>query len=511
MFKKIYAFGGRIKSFLFENRTLRQTVVKNTFWLGVSNIGGRLLRAIIIIYAARVLGAEGWGVFSYAITITTVLTLFVDIGINNILMREVAKTKNIEERSEILSTSLWLKIILLALGVFVVIFIAPLFTKIQAAKTILPIVSLILVFDTLREFGLSLIRGIEKMEMEAGLFILTNIAIVAFGFALLYFSPTIISFTFSYALGTGVGAIATFLVIKKYIKRLLFGFSSRLIKYILASAWPFAISGILGMLMLNADIIILGWLRSPQEIGFYSAATRIVQLLYILPGVLGASTLPIFSRLANRDNQKMRLLIEQLLLVLFLVSLPMALGGIILGKQIMSFIFGGGYEPGAIPFQILMATLLIDYPAVILSFAIFSYNRQKELIAYSALGGIINIILDFLLIPKFGLAGCASATLAAQLISNGYLWRTIKRINYFQVLPYLKKVIGSSAIMAIIVFMLLWKGLGVLAIIGISMGSYFCCLYLFKEPILKEIKSLLQAHIFTPEKPAPAGLPFSSF
>ncbi|MCL5004783.1 MAG: hypothetical protein M1170_02470, partial [Patescibacteria group bacterium] len=58
----------KIKSFLFENKTTRQTIAKNTFWLFFGEISSRVLRAAIVIYAARVLGADGWGVFSYAIT-----------------------------------------------------------------------------------------------------------------------------------------------------------------------------------------------------------------------------------------------------------------------------------------------------------------------------------------------------------------------------------------------------------------------------------------------------------
>jgi O-antigen/teichoic acid export membrane protein len=498
----------KIKSFLFENQTIRQTVVKNTFWLAVSNIGGRLLRAIIIIYAARVLGAKGWGVFSYAVTLAAFFTVFVDIGINNIVMREIARVRDIAKRSEILSTSLWLKIILLAIGVFIIIFLAPRFTTIQAAKKILPIIALILAFDTLREFGSSLIRGVEKMEIETGLFILTNIAIIAFGFLLLWLSPTVVSFTFSYAIGTGVGAIATLFVIKKYVRGLLSSFSGRLIKFIITSAWPFAISGVLGMLMLNADILILGWLRSAQEVGFYSAANRIIQLLYVLPSVLALSVLPTFSRLADKDNPKMRFVVERVLSLVFLAALPMAAGGVILGKPIITLIFGGGYASGAIPFQILMATLIIDYSAVTLSQAIFSYNRQKNLIVYSAIGGITNIALDLIFIPKFGMIGCAGATLIAQLLSNIYLWRTMKTINNFHILPYLKKIFIATIAMSIVSFSFLFLGLNVLVIIGSSILVYFGCLYLLKEPVLKEVKVLLQSHIFTQEKPAPVTLPF---
>lgn len=501
----------RIKSFLFENQTVRQTVAKNTFWLTVSNVGGRLLRAVIIIYAARVLGAGEWGAFSYAITLAAFLTVFVDIGINNIVMKEVAKAKNIVGRSEILSTALWLKIILLIIGLFVIIFLAPRFTTIEAAKALFPIVAFVLVFDILREFGSSLIRGIEKMELEAGLFILTNIAIVTLGFLLLRFSPTVTSFTFSYAVGTGIGTIATLFVIKKYVRGLFSGFSRKLLRPILASAWPFAISGILGMLMLNADILILGWLRSAEEVGFYSAANRIVQLLYLLPSIITFSILPTFSRLAYQDDSKLRLALERILSLLFLVALPMAAGGVILGKEIMTFVFGAGYAPGAVSFQILMATLIIDYSAVVLSFTVFSYNRQKNLIVYSAIGGATNIVLDLLLIPKFGMVGCAWATFIAQLLSNIYLWRTMKSINDFHILPYLKKISAAAIVMTLTSFALLLLGLNVLVIIGFSIFVYFGCLYLLKEPVLKEIKNLLQSHILTQEKPAPVTLPPDSF
>ena len=97
MFKKI-------KAFLFENTTTKQTVAKNTIWLSISNFGGRLIKAIIIIYAARVLNTDGYGVFSYAITLAGFLTLFMDPGINGILMRNYAKAGE-KERREINRTN----------------------------------------------------------------------------------------------------------------------------------------------------------------------------------------------------------------------------------------------------------------------------------------------------------------------------------------------------------------------------------------------------------------------
>src|SRR3990170_334910 len=72
----------KIKKFLLNNESTAQTIVKNTFWLSLSESVGRALRIAIIIYAARVLGAAGWGTFSYMASLAAVFTIFADIGIS---------------------------------------------------------------------------------------------------------------------------------------------------------------------------------------------------------------------------------------------------------------------------------------------------------------------------------------------------------------------------------------------------------------------------------------------
>lgn len=104
------------KNFFLKNQTLRQTVFKNTFWLFIGQISGRVLRAAIVIYAARVLGAPEWGVFSYAISIAALLTIFTDLGINAMLVKASARLEPIaaeNHRRQIISTSLFIKTIMI--------------------------------------------------------------------------------------------------------------------------------------------------------------------------------------------------------------------------------------------------------------------------------------------------------------------------------------------------------------------------------------------------------------
>jgi O-antigen/teichoic acid export membrane protein len=492
----------KVKDLLFRNTSTRQTVAKNTFWLAVSNIGGRLLRAIIIIYAARVLGTEQWGVFSYAITLAAFLTIFIDFGINNILTRETAKLDDIAARLRVLGTAFVLKGVLLALGILIIIYIAPLATTIAAAKALFPVVALIVVFDTIREFGLSLVRGLEKMEWEAGLFLLTNVAIVLFGFLFLALGRNVMNFTYAYAAGTGVGALATAYALRSYLGSIFTGFRRSLVKFILVSAWPFAISGILGTLLTNTDILVIGWFRSAEEIGQYAAGLRIVQLLYILPAILASSLLPVFARLANADNERLRRVTERIVGVAFLAAVPLAVGGIITGPALIPFLFGSSYSPGVLAFQILMLTMLVDFPAVILSSAIFAYDRQRTLVVYAALGGFLNVLLDLLLIPTFGITGSAVTTLIAQIASNAYLWHAARDAHPTGALRRLARIVLAALVMGLVIGAGAFIDIPVLANIALGAIVYFGALILLNEPLLAEMRAVLRPPTPTPQKAA---------
>ena len=481
----------KVKKFLLVNSGTQQTVAKNAFWLATSNIGGRLLRAVIIFYSARVLGAAEWGIFSYAVTLAAFLTVFIDLGLNHILVREVSKTKDSKEAVKIISTLFFIKIFLVLAGILAILLIAPHATKIDGVKSILPIVAMILAFDSLREFAFSLARTNEKMEREATLFIFTNLCIVVAGFVFLAISPTVKSFTYSYALGVGLGSLATFWNLRGYMTGALSNFSKDIVRPIFSAAWPFAISGLLGGLMLNTDILIIGWFRSSADVGFYSAAQRIIQVLYIIPAVLATSALPLFSRLANTDNVKMRLAVRKILSAVLLLALPLVVGGILTATPLIGFLFGSDYLPAVFSFQILSLTIAIDFSAVVLANAIFSYNRQKNLIIYAGIGGVCNVIFDLILIPSFGITGSAVATLLAQLISNTYLWLTMKKINHFTVMPHVLRGVISVAVMGLFTVIALYLELHIMLVILVSAAVYALMLLMLKEPVLMELKSLV--------------------
>ena len=83
----------KILNLLLENQTIKQTILKNTFWLFIGQVMGRILRGFLVIYSARVLGAADWGIFSYAIGLVAFLTIFTDLGINALITKNTAGLK----------------------------------------------------------------------------------------------------------------------------------------------------------------------------------------------------------------------------------------------------------------------------------------------------------------------------------------------------------------------------------------------------------------------------------
>ncbi len=481
----------KIKNLLFKNTTARQTVVKNVVWLSLSNFAGRLIRGLFIIFAARALGAAEYGVFSYALGLAGFFTLFADIGVNSILTKEISREP--EKAPQYFSTSFWIKIVLLVFTTILLIFIAPYFSKIESAKALLYFVALLTIFDNLREFINASFRAKEKMEFEALVNVLMNIAIAVIGAVVLYFSQTAKAITISYVGSAGVGFLVAAFIAREEFKKIISAFDKSLIKPIINLALPIAATGFLGVFMLNIDVIMLGWFRTAAEIGFYSAGQRIVQLLYAMPAIVASAIFPALSRAAGKgDNLKVARIMEKGMASVYALALPLTIGGIVLAKPIINFLYGSEYLPGVLAFQILLTTILVIFPQALLSNMVLAYNKQKKFVILVTFASIGNIVFNYLLIPKFGIVGAAAATIIVQIIYSGLVWNMTKNVNSFKTLIYLKKIFAASIFIGFIAFALNQLQIPVIINIIISALSYIAILFAMKESIMDEAKTIIK-------------------
>ena len=481
----------RLKDLLFVNRGEKQTIIKNIFWLSMSQVGSRLFRAIILIYAARVLGAAEYGIFSYVLGLAAFFTIFADIGVSPLMTRDVAAHP--EKRNEYFSSSFLIKIFLLLITILLIIFIAPYFAKIEKAKYLIPFVAFLVIFDGIRDFAVAYWRGREKMEFETITVMIMNITIMVAGFAALNIFPTSGALLFSYIASVGIAAFLSIFLLWKRFSKIFFYFDKNLIREILNNCWPIALLGMIGTFMLNTDIIMLGWWRTAEEIGYYSAGQRIVGLLYTLPALIASSVFPTISRLIKQnDKEKIKMLNEKSISAIFSIAIPLVIGGIILAQPLIELFFGQEYIPAIASFKILIFTVLLTFPGSIISNLTTAYNQQKKIFHYVVLGALGNVVFNAILIPLYGISGAAIATIASQSIFYGLIWRHIKKIDDFSALKHLKKIIAAAVIMGIFSSTLNKLELNVIINIIISSGIYFGALYLLKEDIILEIKSLIK-------------------
>jgi len=482
----------RLKNFFFKNQTPRQTATKNVFWLSISQVGSRFFKAVIIIYSARVLGASEYGLFAYVLGITGFFSLFVDIGVNAMLTREIASYP--EKKDQYFLTSFWIKMFLLFITALLVIFVSPVFSRIPKANILFPLMALIVVFDGLGEFINSFFRGLEKMEWEALVSTVENFTIMAAGFIFIAISPTSKSLIFAYIASQGLAMILAISIIRKqFVKSFRSFFNKDMAIKIINGAWPLALSTILGAFMLNTDVIMLGWWKTAEQIGYYSIGQRIIGVLYVLPSLLVAAIFPLLSRLAKQnDEQREKNLNEKTMTLIFLVAMPLIIGGIVLSQPIIRFIFGSAYLPATLSFQILIASLLWIFPGVFLSNIILAHNQQKKVVVYLAASALANILFNFFLIPIWGIVGASVSTFVAQTIYIIPSWLRIKKIADFQTMRHLKKITAAAVIMGGLNFILNRLGVNVVINIFISGAAYFGMLYLVKEKTLGEFMVLFK-------------------
>lgn len=474
----------RIKSLLLENKNARQTFTKNVFWLSVANIANRLIRAALIIYAARALGVAGYGIFSYAVSLAAFFSIFSDMGVSALITKEASRDASFLRKY--FATALYIKIILIVISAVAIIFIAPLFSNIKEAIPLLPLAALLIAFDGMRDLSFAITRAWEKMQLEAGIGIVTNIAITVLGLLALFFMPDPQTFLLWYALGSGVGTFFAAWVLRAQLREITYYFNLHTAKKIIFEALPFSIMGLLGTIMLNTDAVILGYFSSATELGLYSAGQKIVFLLYAMPTILSSTIFPSMTRLAKENAERFGNVLETALIATFLISIPMFLGGVVLSKEIIHFLFGAAYQGAVVTFGIMLFTVILIFPQTFLTNGIFAFNGQKKFITLTLIGVIGNVILDLLLIPRFGIAGSATATVVVGTIVTFLMWQQMKIYTRFFPLRHLKKIALSAGVMLVSVLLLKTLNVNVLVNIVSSSLVYFGVLFFLKEKILEE-------------------------
>jgi len=476
----------RIKEFFFQNKNIRQTIIKNIIWLSTGVTISKVIRSVMIIYAARILGAEGYGVFSYVISFAAIFNIFSDIGISSLLTRELVKRI---EKKEYIATSFALKIGLVVLTALIIAFISPFFTNITEAKPLMIIMAGLIAFDSMRGFLFSISRSENRMQFESIFEIITEIFVTSFGLIILFNFPSVRNFALGYLFASILGFILIMISMRKYFIGILKNFKKELVIEILKSAWPFAIIGIFGVLMTNIDSVIIGFFKPVKDLGLFAAAQKPISIFYLIPGFISAGLFPFISRFTkDNDENRLSILLRKSIIISLGFALPIVVGGIIIASPLINVIYGHEYIGAVSTFQLLLITLIPIFPGVILSNTLLAEDRQKIFIKSSIIGAIINMTFNLILIPTYGIVGSAIATILANIAVNGIFLIEVKKNHKINIGKNIIKIMFALIIMAIAVYIMKTLLCPLILIISMAIVIYFSILFLLKEEVIQDIK-----------------------
>jgi O-antigen/teichoic acid export membrane protein len=403
----------KLKKFLFNNLSPKQTILKNTFWLYFSEIVSKGLRLLVFIYIIRILGPQNFGVFEYFLSLVGIFFLFADFGTSTIFIREYQQQQDKEKQTNIFfSLKIILAVIfsLLALGGYF-------FSK--KFDSFLFYFSFVLFYFLMHieNFFESFFIAIEKTEKKFIFNTLMSLFLFIFVFIGLTFFKNILAVILAYILSAFLGIIfAYFLTLSE--TKIKFFFDPQLVKYYLYDGFPLVLFGLLDYIFFTTDKIILAHLRSIEEVGYYSLASRILSVLFVIPYLFNTALYPYLAKkIGEKEEKKIKSLFKNILLGLFLGGILIAVLIFILSPIIIPIFFGNKYNLSIEILQTFVWIIVFVFPTNFLDYFLISNHRQWLDFWITIIPAFLNVILNFILIPFYGVYGAVYSSILAQALN----------------------------------------------------------------------------------------------
>ena len=479
-------------------------VAKNTTVLLVAQIISYILAFFYTIYTARYLGASGFGIISSALALGALLSIFTELGLSTLTIREVSRNKSLANKY--IGNTIVLKIILSSITLTALVLIVTLGHYPQQIALVIYYITLSFVVGAFTSIFYSIFQAYEKMEyqsigqiinsiiMFSGILLIISYQLSIIEFGLIYLIASIISLVYGV-----IVCIWKFVLPKIEIDLNLWKYALRNIeldtnlwKFLITEAIPLAISGVFLLIAFRIDTILLLHFNGATAVGYYNAAVNLMTALMFVPLVYVSAIFPLLSRLNVSSKELLKYSYEKSFKYLFILGLPIAVGTTLLASPIILLIYKSAFSQSIAALQLLIWAIPIIFINYILGTAINSINKQRETVKTAFLAMILNIVLNVWLLPKYGLIAACYITVLTELTCF-LLWYHIMNVHgyKFNIFKILYKPVIASLVMALAILVL---HMNLFLVIIIATIIYFSVLYLLKtftEDDISLIKRIL--------------------
>ncbi len=425
------------------------------FQTGISlvlRIGNRLTAFIITLLLATFWSPDELGIYSYVISVITLLSIFSQFGLPDFVMREVSKSLVLHQWSQFKGLVIWalgfsfiLTFLLIGFCLLAFQYLPASFEELDKTPfywglILFPLLTVLTIFGgLLRGLG-NVIQGILIKDTLKGL-IWTVILIIFY-----FLKPTkrwIVNAGAEAAIITHVGAAAITLFVGFIflISNLPKAANSVNPEYDISS-WrkgmlPFSVISIMFVINSNIDVLMLGSLSTHAEIGIYKIAFQFATLVTFGLTAIRLVIAPHFSRnFAKADYLSLERSALKTTKLSFLFALPVSVFLIIFWRIIVIYLFSAEYFVSYFPLVILTIGELVSATVGPVGILLNMTKYEKDTVLVIIISLLINIILNIILIPSWGAMGAAVALTFSKVIRSGMLWIKVKQRFGFKLHPF---------------------------------------------------------------------------
>lgn len=391
-------------------------IIDNTAWLFAEKALQMVLGLLVGVWIARYLTPGKFGLLNYAISFVGLFSPITTLGLNRIVVRDLAKDPSCKD--EILGTAFVLKLTgslaILLITVGTVYLLNPQDKQLQWLVAIVATGTIFTAFDTITFWFQSQVESKYVVWANNSAYLLIN----AVKIALIIARAPLIAFSCALTAEKALAALA--LVITYQLKGNLlrfWRFSLERAKDLLFQSWPLIISSFVIMIYMRIDQVMLGQMNQPEELGIYSAAVKVSELWYFIPGAIVDSVFPSIVKAKEISEELYEKRIQILSDLMCLISYSIAIPITIFSRPIMTLLYGENYAGGAASLVVLVWAGLFVSLGMARNPWLITEGLMKFSAATTGVGAVVNIILNFWLIPVYGGLGAGIATLFSQMVA----------------------------------------------------------------------------------------------
>ena len=402
----------KINNLFNDNRFKKY--VSNISWLLIEKLFKIFVGLFIGIWIARYLGPTQFGLLSYAQSFVGFFGAIASLGFDSVLVRELVKNSSLSK--DFLGTAFILKLIATLFSILLLYFISIIVND-KYENILIMIISISLIFKAFNVIDIFFqSKVISKYSVYSNIFALFVSSIVKI--FLIFFKAPLIAFVFVIVFETFLVSISYLYWYLKvsgefFFKKIKFNFN--IAKNLLKSGLPLLLSSMAVALYMRVDQIMIQNMIDSRAVGNYAVAVKLSEVFYFFPGIIVNSLFPSVITAKKMSDKLYYERFKFLFMLVFVICLISALIIVVFGKDIIDLLYGEKYLDASKVLIIHIWTGIFVSLGLVSGKWYIIENLENYLFFRTILGLILNIILNFFLIPILNIEGAAIATLISQI------------------------------------------------------------------------------------------------